>query len=244
VGDSGGAVIYAAGYAPHGEPLWQESNITSLGASPASGGTRRHVHTWLLPTVSWRGKVKDMGRNSCNPRGWFSSALRLYWHVTVAVLTVVLLTGCQFSSGSSAYTNVREVLNTEVDALPVPPGSRILARYDGVSTGQVEACRGVVTELLVGNNLPASDMYQFYKDQLVTQGWVVTLDINLDEAPGVTLEKDGRYGIEVSDNYYVSTGIPRDVINSAEAQYESLVFIGIGYGVYDPEKCQQAIGER
>jgi hypothetical protein len=84
-------------------------------------------------------------------------------------------------------------------------------------------------------------VYQFYRDRLVVQGWEVTLDITLDEAPGVTLEKNGRYGIEVSDNYYVSTGIPRDTIKSGEAQFESLVLIGIGYGVYDPEKCQQAI---
>jgi hypothetical protein len=163
------------------------------------------------------------------------------WRVIVIVLVLVLLIGCRLPYDDFAYTSAREILNTEVDALPLPPGSQILARYDGVSTGQIEVCRGMITELLVGNNLSAADVYQFYRDQLVALGWEVTLDITLDEAPGVTLEKDNRYGIEISDNYYVSTGISRDTIKNAETQFESLVFIGIGYGVYDPEECQQAI---
>jgi hypothetical protein len=161
--------------------------------------------------------------------------------VTVVALILALLTGCHFLHSDFDYARAREVLDAEVNALPLPPSSQILARYDGVSTGRVEACRGVVTELLVGNSLPSSDVYQFYRDRLVAQGWKVTLDITLDEAPGVNLEKDGRYGIQVSDNYYVSTGIPRDTIKSGEARFKSLVFISIGYGIYDPEKCQQAI---
>lgn len=169
--------------------------------------------------------------------GHVTSLLQPYQHFAVAVLALVLLSGCQCSHSRSAYTTAREVLDTEVDALPSPAGSQILARYDGVSTGQVEACRSVVTELLIGSDLPATDVYQFYRDQLVAQGW----NVGLEGPRGVVLEKDGRYGIEVSDNYYVSTGIPRDTIKSAESQFESLVFIGIDYGVYDPEECRHAI---
>lgn len=170
-----------------------------------------------------------------------ASSLQPYRRFVVAILLSILLIGCQCSCSNSVHMNDREVLDAEVDALPLPPGSQILARYDGISIGQIVECQGVVTELLIGNSLPAADVYRFYRDELVARGWEVTLDITLDEAPGVTLKRDGRYGIEVSDNYYVSTGIPRDTIKSAESQFESLVFIAIGYSFYEPEKCQKAI---
>ena len=210
-------------------------------------GRRWEQGKWI---VQMRPVVRPIGSLGGSPsfcipaHDWSDCAiclLRSNVRVIFLALILVLLTGCHFSHSNSDYVRAREVLDAEVTALPLPPGSQTLARYDGVSTGRVEACRGVVTELLVGNILPSSDVYQFYKDRLVARGWKVTLDITLDEAPGVTLEKDGRYGIEVSDNYYVSTGIPRDTIKSGEARFESLIFIGIGYGVYDPEKCQQAI---
>lgn len=157
---------------------------------------------------------------------------QLYWLLPL-VLIATLLTGCWCGN---TYAVARGALDVVVDALPLPPGSEILERYDGISTGQVEACRSVKTELLVGNELPASEVYQFYKDQLIAQGWSVALE----DTRGVVLKRDNRYGIEISDNYNVSN-LSRDTIENAETQFESLVFIGIGYGVYDPKECQEAI---
>jgi hypothetical protein len=166
-----------------------------------------------------------------------ASLLQPYQRLAITMLISILLISCQCSCSTSIHTKPREVLDAEVDALPLPPGSQILARYDGISTGQIVECQGVITDLLIGNSLPAADVYRFYRDELVARGWQVTLEVSR----GVVLKKNGRYGIEISDNYYVSTGIPRDTIKSAESQFESLVFIGIGYSFYEPEKCQKAI---
>lgn len=142
--------------------------------------------------------------------------------------------GCQCGSD---YEAAREKLDAEIDVLPLPPNSQVLARHDGLSTGQIEACRSVITELLVGNDMPASEVYGFLRRQLTAQGW----SVGLEGPRGVVLRKDDRYGIEISDNYYATGRIPRDVIEDAQPRFVSLVFIGIDYGIYDPEWCEEAM---
>lgn len=154
----------------------------------------------------------------------------------MVLASLASLTGCGYLSSRQAYATARVALDAEVDALPLPPGSKLLARRDGISTGHVEPCVCVTTELLLGNGLPAPDVYRFYRDVLTAQGWEVKLEI----ADGAVLVRE-RAGLEVSDLYYTSAVTDHAKIRSFESQYESLALVGMAYTVFDPKVCDEAV---
>lgn len=154
----------------------------------------------------------------------------------VMVMMLVLVT-CRSNSKSA-----RDILDAEVEAFPVPPGSVILARNDRLGGGQIPECARVVTELLLGNSVPAEDIRQFYIKELPSQGW----DIHFRGTNTIGLHKGERLGVEIffdyhSDQYYLSLVATYDQIREWEQQFPSLTYIGIGYSFYNPDECEKAL---
>lgn len=148
------------------------------------------------------------------------------------MVTLLLLIACRSNTSSA-----REILDAEVEKLPIPSGSVILARNDTLGGGQIPECAGVVTELLLGNNAPAKDIYQFYTEELPSQGWKV----DFQGTHSIGLYKEERFGMEISDSYYFSTVAPHNQIQMWEQQFSSLTYISIGYSFYDAAECQEAL---
>lgn len=164
------------------------------------------------------------------------SLVQVYAHWTglgIVVAMAFVLVACRSSSA-------RDILDAEVEALPVPPGSVILARNDRLGGGQIPECAGVVTELLLGNDAPAEDIYEFYTKELPSQGW----NIDFQGTYSIGLSKGKRFRMEVSDSYYFSSVAPHNQIQIWEQQFRSLTYIGIGYSFYDPAECEEALDRR
>lgn len=154
--------------------------------------------------------------------------------LTAMVLVLPLLLSCQPRSASNS---ARETLDAEVDMLPLPQSSQILARNDRTGGGQIPECAGVVTELLLGNSMPPQDVYEFYREELLSRGWRT----RSEDTHGIVLFKDERTGIEISDSYYSSAVASHNQIRNWEQQFQSLTYISVGRSFYDPAECEEAL---
>jgi hypothetical protein len=154
--------------------------------------------------------------------------------IVVVMIALLLLASCRFRP---SYDSARGTLDAEIEMLPIPPGSQVLARHDGISSGQIEECAGVFTELLLGNDLSTADVHQFYSEKLTTSEW----EVRLGNKDAIVLHKGDRYTVEISNNYYTSTVARHDKIKIWESQFQSLTYIVIGYAMRDPAECQAAL---
>lgn len=160
---------------------------------------------------------------------------RIRWiGLEMAALVLVLSIAC---SPQSVHTSARELLDAEVDILPFPTDSQVLAQNDRIGGGQIPECAGVVTEILIGNSKPVEEIYEFYDKELSQLDWT----IRSQDEHGVALSKGERIGIEISDNYYLSTVADSNRIREWEKEFRSLSYIKIGYSFYDQAKCQKAL---
>jgi hypothetical protein len=139
------------------------------------------------------------------------------------------------------YNRARSALDAEVIALPLPPDSAVVARHDGLSSGRIDECRGVITQLLVGSDLSVEEIFTFYATRLPASGWTLAHEIHPGKHSEIAFERDELYGMIISDMYQYSFGFAREEIVRAEGGFESVVEIGVSRYVYTAEKCAQAV---
>lgn len=162
--------------------------------------------------------------------------------MVVILIAFWALAGCQglsFRNYSSA--DEEQKLAATLQALPIPPGARLLAQephYSG-GIGTMPQCAAQELQVLYGTNQSSfAEVLDYYSAVLLPAGWTLTGDI--EGTRGFRLGP--KYSLALSiTNRFGGLMIARSTRTAAEAEFETIymIVLSIPFRQPYPVECRQ-----
>jgi hypothetical protein len=153
----------------------------------------------------------------------------------VAILIAFLtLAGCQGLPFRNPTIDAERKLTATLQALPVPPGAKLLAQESVYSGGTMPQCAGQELQALYGTNQwPYTEILDYYSAALPPAGWIPTV-----EAEGREFRIGQEYSLSIT-NGFGGAMIARSTETAAKAEFKTvyLVWLSTPFRLPYPAEC-------